>query len=229
MKRFNSFIFSIISILFVLNACSDENNNSTNPDKEQFTSLSSPYLVCANRNPGGVGFDFVYMNDEGGANNMDSLSVMDFAYDVKIRTIKGEKPDGSLGGMPYFKLSESTSAVNFSEIDNEYTGYSKFLELTLDDISDVIFNKDDASFDLSKLEKGSSGSYLISDIQKEYKKLVIGDKWRSSANNDIENDEIIWVIKTNEGLYVKLIVTDFPANPAPTATGYIAIEWELMK
>ncbi|PIE88628.1 MAG: hypothetical protein CSA04_00885, partial [Bacteroidetes bacterium] len=58
--------------------------------------------------------------------------------------------------------------------------------------------------------------------------LVIGCKWKVPANNNVEGDEPVWIIKTREGKIVKFIVTDFPANPAPTPRGYVAIEWDFL-
>jgi hypothetical protein len=69
----------------------------------------------------------------------------------------------------------------------------------------------------------------MQDLLQEYNKLVIGQKWKEAANNDIADDEPIWIIKTEEGRSVKFIVTDFPADPAPTSTGYIAVEWNFVE
>jgi hypothetical protein len=65
----------------------------------------------------------------------------------------------------------------------------------------------------------------MNDLLLEYARLIIGQKWKEAANNDVADDEPIWIIETEEGRIVKFIVTDFPANPAPTSTGYISIEW----
>ncbi len=71
-------------LAFTLIGCSDDDNNPvSNKSSEIFVSLSSPYLICASRNPGGVGFDFEYNDKAGGANNMDSLTVSDFDFDIK--------------------------------------------------------------------------------------------------------------------------------------------------
>jgi len=213
--------------LFIL-SCSDDDNGSVIGTENNFKSLTSPYLICAGRNPGGVGFDFLYKNNKGGANNMDKLTVNDFKYDILIRTVKGEKPDGSLGGAPYIKLSENVTAINYSQIDTVCKGYNGFKNLTKINIKNYTAKTDQAGFNLSGLKQGSSGKPLMKDLQKEYSKLVIGQKWKFAAHNNIANDEAVWVIKTKEGRIVKFIVTDFPASPAPTATGYIAIEWDFV-
>lgn len=223
-------IFSIVLVgLFIfLTACDNDDNKIAGPEGPQFQSLSSPYLICASRNPGGVGFDFEYAGEKGGANNLDSLSVSDFTYDAKIITIKAEKPDGTLGGMPYFALATTTEAVNYSSVDTTCKGLAAFQNLTKDNIKAVTFSPDDTSFDLSNLETGTTGKPLMGKVQAEYKKLVIGEKWKAAAKNNVVDDELVWIIKTPGGRQVKLIVTDFPADPAPTATGYIALEWDFL-
>ncbi|MBI9055766.1 MAG: hypothetical protein JEY96_18235 [Bacteroidales bacterium] len=209
-------------------ACDDDDDDNNNDNTEQFTSLCSPYLVCANRNPGGVGFDFEYNDEKGGANYVDSLSVSDFTYDIKVKTIKAEKTDRDLAGMPYFTLANNVEAVNYSAIDPTCVGYTTFQNLTNADLLAFDFETDDASFDLSTLTVGETGKPLQSEVTDEFKKLVIGMTWKTTANNDVADDELIWVIKTPEGRWVKLIVTDFPAASAPTETGYIVVDWDFL-
>lgn len=69
----------------------------------------------------------------------------------------------------------------------------------------------------------------MKELAKEYKKLVIGQTWREPANNNIADDEPIWIIQTKEGRLVKFIVPKFPAKPAPTPTGYIEIVWDFVE
>ena len=66
------YFWSILVLCFVvfLMSCSDDDDNNPVDSPGGFSSLSSPYLVCANRNPGGVGFDFVYNDNNGGSNNL---------------------------------------------------------------------------------------------------------------------------------------------------------------
>lgn len=213
-------------LFFTFTSCKKDDSNNDN--QEQLKSIESPYLICAGRNPGGVGFDFEYNGKKGGANNLDLLSVSDFKYDIKIHVIKAEKPDGSLGGMPYIALAANAKAVNYSTVDPACKGYTAYKNLTKDNLQTFSFKSDDTSFNLSNLTAGTTGKPLMSKVKAEYNKLVIGDKWKTSAKNDIANDELVWIIKTLEGRLVKLIVTDFPANPAPTATGYVALEWDFV-
>ncbi len=233
MKTLKNLTFVIITLTIgtvLFTSCEKETEEEpTPPVKKEFVSLKSPYLICAGRNPGGVGFDFEYKGLKGGANNFDSLSVADFEYDLRIKTIKGEKPDGSLGGAPYIKLASTAKAVNYSSIDTLCKGIDAFNNLKMSNIKDYVLQADDPSFNVSSVPTGTTGNPLMLKLMKEYKKLVIGQKWKKPAFNNIENDEPIWIIETTEGRLVKFIVTDFPANPAPTATGYIAIEWDFVE
>ena len=228
MNTYKYILIILTGLFFTFTSCEKDDDNNNNDNQEQFQSLNSPYLICANRNPGGVGFDFVYNGETGGANNLDSLTVSDFAYDIKTRTIKAEKPDGSLGGMPYIALAADVEAVNYSAIDPTCIGYTAYQNLTNSDLQTISFESDDTSFDLSSLATGTTGQPLMSEAQAEYQKLVIGDRWKAAAKNDIADDEPVWIIKTIEGRWVKLIVMDFPADPAPTATGYVALEWDFV-
>ena len=222
------FLMIIFSIFLIPISCTKDEDNPVSPESEQFVSKTSPYLICGNRNPGGIGFDFEYHGEKGGVNYIDSLSVSDFDYDIKVRTIKAEKSDGTLCGMPFFKLAEGVTAVNYSEIDSTCTGYDSFVNLAVTNPEDIPFESDDTSYDLSVLTAGSSGKPLQQDVKNEFKKLVIADKWKPSANNDTEGDELVWLVKSKEGRHIKMIALDFPADPAPTATGYIAIDWEFI-
>lgn len=222
-------IIALGMILITTTSCEKDDDDNINDNQAQFKSLSSPYLICAGRNPGGVGFDFEYNGETGGANNIDSLTVSDFQYDMKTLTIKAEKPDGSLGGMPYIALAINTEAINYSSVDPTCKGYTNFQNLTKDNLQQFVFQIDDSEFDLSNLETGSTGKPLMSATKNEFLKLVIGDKWKKAANNNISDDEPVWIIKTVDDCWVKMIVTDFPADPAPTATGYVGLKWEFLK
>jgi len=215
----------------------DENEKQTKQKevKETFTSLESPYLICAGRNPGGVAFDFIYKGNKGGSNNVDDIKMKELNPDMVVKTVKGQKSETnkSLGGMPSIRLSSKAKGLNYSAQDSKFIGYKSYLKIIkISDIKldETKFKSDDSSFDLTKLKKGSSGKSLISDIAKEYKKLVIGNKWLKSAHNTIEGDEPIWIIKTSEGKYVKMIVKRFPAIINGKATnGYISLEWSILE
>lgn len=228
-KSFHVLFFLIFAFgSFLFQSCSkDESDDQA--QSSQFVSLDNPYLICANRNPGGVGFDFEYAGQDGGANNMDNPSVDDFDYDLKIRTIKAEKPDGTLAGAPFIQLHESVMAVNYSDICPSCKGADAFENLNASNIQSYSLITDDSSFDLTSVSTGTTGSPLVQNLNQEFKKLVVGQIWKEAANNDVADDEPVWLIKTREGKIVKFIVTQFPANPAPTSTGYITILWNFVE
>lgn len=230
MKRFDLTLNILLSLLMLTAISCDDDNDNNNSDNDiiEFTSLGTPYLVCANRNPGGVGFDFEYNGEKGGANSMDSLSVDDFEYDLKIRTIKGEKSDGTQSGAPFIVLGHGAEAVNYSKIDTSCVGITQFNALTTANVKSYTLASDNASFNIASLTTGTTGSPLLTELQVEYKKLVLGESWKATAKNAISEDELVWIMKTQEGQLVKFIVTEFPAKGAPTSTGYVSIEWTFL-
>lgn len=232
MKTLKNSVFAIVALAFwgiLFTSCKKDVVNEATTEPGQFVSLENPYLICANRNPGGVGFDFEYNGKKGGANYMDSLTVPDFEYDLKIRTIKVEKPDGSLGGAPFIQLYETAKAVNYSTVDTTCKGYSDFQNLTSSNIQNYTLQSDDTSFNLANVPVGTTGRPLMQALNQELNKLVIGQRWKDAAGNTIADDEPIWIIQTREGKIVKFIVTQMPANPAPTPTGYVRIEWDFVQ
>ncbi len=230
MNQFKKLFWALALVSLCFTACSDDDDDDPEPQPtpSTFTSLESPYLICASRNPGGVGFDFFYDGKAGGANNMDSLTVTDFKADMVIRTIKGEKADSTLAGMPFIQMFNGAKAINYSGVDTACKGLDKYNALSISDLAALDYQVDEASFTLGGLETGSTGKPLVSALNAQYGKLVIGDKWKSPAKNEIDGDEPIWVFQLTDGVYVKMIVADFPAKPAPTATGYVDIKWEII-
>ena len=232
MKTLKSSIFVFVALAFwgvLFTSCEKDEPDDPTPTISQFVSLENPYLICANRNPGGVGFDFEYKGEKGGGNNMDSLTVSDFECDLKIRTIKVEKPDGSLGGAPFIQLYETVKAVNYSSVDTTCKGYSDFQNLTSSNIQNYTLQSDNSSFNLASVSVGTTGSPLMQDLNQELNKLVIVQRWKDADGNTIADDEPIWIIQTREGKIVKFIITQMPASPAPTTTGYISIEWDFVE
>jgi hypothetical protein len=224
-------LLSVLAMAAVVHiGCDEDDGAPSGPSGSSFTSLESPYLICAGRNPGGVGFDFEYQGEEGGADNLDALQVADFDWDLKVITTKGEKPGGDHQGMPRIQLAADAEAVNYSAVDPSCKGVTRFNDLTAGDIGSPTYQSDDPSFDPSGLPVGGTlGLPTVEAMQQEYQKLVIGDKWKGPAKNDVAEDELIWIVKTSEGRLVKLIVDDFPAADAPTPTGYISLIWGFLE
>ncbi len=231
MKK-NSFLtnatFAFMFIMVLFSACNKDDNNNANTNTG-LKALSTQYLICANRNPGGVGFDFEYDGKTGGANNIDSLSVTGFTEDIIVKTIKADN-NGTAGAINFIALHNGAQAVNYSIIDTNCVGLNCFKQLSYDVVltKKISFTADDNSFNLTGLATGTSGAPLLTEVSTQIKKLVIGNKWLTTAKNDIANDEIIWIIKTAEDRWVKFIVFEFPASNAPTANGYVNIDWAFL-
>lgn len=238
MKKITFPVYALFALLMLATVSCENDDDDNNPAvKYKFESLETPYLVCAGRNPGGIGFDFEYDGDKGGAFNIDDETASEnLKYDLKIRTIKGEKGDGSLGGAPFVQLHNDVQAVNYSAVDATCTGITKFNALTSTGLKNYTLANDDASFDVSNVTTGETGAPLMGKLQTEYAKLVIGEAWKAAAKNDKADDEPIWIVKTREGRLIKLIVTDFPADPAAypnhdpavTATGFVDVIWDYL-
>jgi hypothetical protein len=235
-------ILSLIAAMAIAIAgCGDDDDKTPTGPISQVESLESPFLICGSRNPGGVGFDFVSARD-GVAYNMDELP--DLEYDLLVRTIKVERPDGNVGGAPYADLYGDTegpvdaakafNASSLGSIETGDAGYDALTAVTAEITAGLAH--DAAGFNLSGVSKGDTGFPLYAgagNAAAQYKKLVIGEAWKKPAKNPAEGprpngDEQVWVIRTREGQHVKLMFWDFPAQGAPTATGYVAIKWALL-
>ena len=106
--NFKTLFYGLIILIGIsLASCSDDSSTAptTAGGGNNFEGLESPYLICAGRNPGGIGFDFEYKSAVGGAYNIDANEIADLAADMIIKTVKSEKPDGTLCGMPYIALN----------------------------------------------------------------------------------------------------------------------------
>jgi hypothetical protein len=69
--RKSPFSILVVGLLWTVlfTSCEKEENDDPENKEDQFVSLTSPYLICASRNPGAVGFNFEYRVDKGGTNN----------------------------------------------------------------------------------------------------------------------------------------------------------------
>jgi len=104
-----------------------------------------------------VGFDFSYNDSEGEANYLNSTSVDDFDEDLYIGTVKGENADRTLSGVPYIKLMDGATAVNYSLVDTSCTVITAFKALTANDLLDYTSEAEDTDINLSNLRTGYTG------------------------------------------------------------------------
>ncbi|MBN2039794.1 MAG: hypothetical protein JW864_07120 [Spirochaetes bacterium] len=233
-------IIFILSPLFTGCFSDDDNSDSTNKIAE----AESPYLICVNRNPGGVGIDL----DSGKAYNIDDNA--DFDWDIRVKTYKGVKNDGNgnpiMAGSPFIKMKGTavTAAVWAT------TGKSNYDAITFSDIASLVYESDDEAeldigsvdtiqdgeFTETQLESGSAavGDYYYAwsgknGLKQEYSKMTIGETWKSFSANTDDTDDKIYIVKSDEGNYFKVMVPDFGPNSDIGESGYIDIIWESLE
>lgn len=221
-----------LSVLCV--SCSENNEEEVIHSKEVVVpsskvvfTASNPYLVCAGRNPAGIGFDFIYQKQKGGALEMALLEdemYQEVDVDMVIRTIKAEK-DGKPMGCPFIQLFHGAKALKYSE----KSGIQAYKTLSKICIEPSQFGMDQEGFDVNRISVNASGFRDYALVRKQFNKLVIGDYWKMSLFNSINDDEPIWIIQTRDNKYVKMLVFEFPCKNAPTKTGYCSIEWDLIE
>ncbi len=231
-------VFSLLLAAIVLPlmflGCSDDDDND---NETSYNWLTSPYLICAARNPGGVVFDFVLNGEKGGAVNLDEYP--DFDWDLLVKVFKCENIEGEVKGFPFADLHgdvdvlDAALGIDASSLDDIGTGNEGYNAVTY--VSSDILNglaADEAGFDPDSVPAGETGYPLYSGpdgMKAQYDKLVIGEKWKATAKTgDLSGpsgDEKVWVIETKEGRHVKLMFEAFPANGEK---GYVAIKWDLI-
>lgn len=228
-------MFGIVLTLSVLCvSCSETNDDEVinqkevvTPDSKVVFTAANPYLVCAGRNPAGIGFDFSYQSQKGGALEMALLEdemYQNVQVDMVIRTIKAEK-DGKPMGCPFIQLFHGATALEYSETSG-IEAYNTLSTVALDPSS---FELDKVGFDVNSIAVSASGFRNYALVRQQFNKLVVGDRWKISLFNSKDADEPIWIIKTGENKYIKMIVSEFPSKNAPTKTGYCTIEWDLIE
>lgn len=196
--------------------------------------VTSPFLVCGGRNPGGVGIDL----DSGTAWNLDDNPTFD--WDVMFQTKKGVRNAGGwvLKGAPYIKLRQHLWAYEYTGgtgvtvynalTDNpgetlveetepdplDFSGVDKVLD------TDPAYAEDNSL--LGKMYYAASGK---AGLKQEYTPLVIGESWKGAAGNTNDDDDKIYIIESDQGTLFKFIVTNFGPNSDLGEPGYAEIEW----
>jgi|GEM_PF-4356498 len=213
MKSKNLFLAGIIFLLGVsfftgCDADSDDSVDSTGITGRIYD--MSPAVV-----PDGVGVDLETESDY----SLDSTSIPStWHYDIKIQTVKGLKPDGvTMKGAPHIKLYKTDGkAYKYG-----YTGKDEYLDITSDDIDTSLFASD--------LVEENDYSSCMDDTYTtkiNYNKLIAYYQANLLTNDSSEwlpstwvvgEDEVIYIIKTEEGNYYKLIVLGM--GPESTGSG----------
>lgn len=224
--------------LITISGCEEDDDSTLNAEEQ-----TSPYLICANRNPGGVGIDL----DSGKAYSIDDYE--DYSWDLHVKTYKGVmESSGSpaIAGCPFIKLKDTTvSAYVYTA-----TGKTAYESITLADVTDLGYSADTiTSIALDSVDTVQSGEFTESEmsngnfavgnyyyaytgktgLKAQYKKLTVGETWKSVAANTDHGDDKIYIIKSDEGDYFKLIVTDFGSKSDIGESGYISIDYEKLQ
>ncbi|HOO71520.1 MAG TPA: hypothetical protein PK926_07140 [Spirochaetota bacterium] len=254
MKKNLLLLLSAFALLMVP-GCDD----SSDDDSSKVSPVESPYLICVNRNPGGVGFDF----DSGIAYNLDENPDMD--WDLRIMTHKGHKDaNPRLGhkGRPVIDLAGTSSggASGYRHGNSvDETAYGAF---GLSDVVDSSFAFDPVDgYDISNVEtitydhsdgNGSETGYVYagtfnstdydSDAESDNTLREVYNASFALANYGTNGGFEYWwsggsfatplyVIKTDQETVVKFWLEEFPASGSdvPTTSGYIRIRWEVLE
>ncbi len=217
----------------VMTGCYDD---SSGDDDASVGPVTSPFLVCGGRNPGGVGIDL----DSGTAWNLDDNPTFD--WDVMFQTKKGVRNAGGwvLKGAPYIKLRQTVVEAYM----HDETGVAEYDAITSDpltgtfapdteadpldfsgvdkvEVGDDAYNADDSL--LGKMYYAATGK---AGLKQEYTPLVIGESWKSAATNTDDTDDKIYIIESDQGTLFKFIVTNFGPSSDLGESGYAEIEWE---
>ncbi len=245
----------IMSLAIVLAACAGAMSlagcfwDDSDDDDPSAQEVTSPFLICANRNPGGVGIDL----DSGKAYNIDDYPGFD--WDIRIKTMKGAQVTAakalSLVGGPYIKLRESVvSAVKWST-----AGSSNYDAITLSayNASGLSPIAGIAEIDLSTVDTVLEGEFTTSELsaagvaignyyynssysglsktglKQKYATLVMGEAWKSAAANTSHTDDYIYIVRSSGGSYYKLMFTDIGENSDIAQSGYIKVVWRKLE
>lgn len=225
-KIFSLGLFVLIGMVSMMScAPTDEAPKETN---STVSPVTSPYLICANRNPGGIVFDFVVGGNTGAAYNADQTNSVE--WDLRVQVYKGVTNDGgTLMGKPFVKLYSTTVlASNVATVTNTNTTSYAGITAVTTELTNTLVADTLATFDLSAVSNDNSGNLYYntsSGLKTYYDQMVIGENWKSPVSK--QEKMCIYVIKTREGRHVKLIIKTFGKNSS-VGSGYIAIDWALI-
>ena len=247
MKK-NLLVFSVFALL-MLPGCDDSGDDS---NSIVVLPVDSPYLICVNRNPGGVGFDF----DSGVAYNLDENPYMD--WDLRIKTHKGHKdanPRSGYKGRPVIDLAggapDGVSGYLHanSVVESDYTDFAltdvvdaNFVFDPVDDydistVAVITYNHGDGdqtgyvyagTFNSTDYDDPTTDHNTLREVYKDSFALANGsgfEYWWSGGSFATP----LYVIKTDQGTVVKFWLEEFPATNAATSSGYINIRWEVLE
>ena len=225
-KLFVMFLaFSIIG----MSGCSDDDDNGEG-NGSVVDPVTNPYKVCAGEVPAGVGIDL----DSGTAYDLDAKPD-DFTWDIRIKVFKADYVDSPNGensqeakGAPHIKLQGTTLKAYI----HDGTGETVYTNITSTSVVPGDLVADDVGeLDLSGVLKDPNGYPYYkggSGLNKYYDdNLVIGNDWKLSPDWGI-GDEPVYIIETDEGKYVKLMVKGMGAKGSNPGQKFIDVTFELL-
>ncbi len=221
-----SLITVALSAMFFLSGCDDSSSD------ESSESIKKKYLICAGRNPGGVGINL----DSGESKDFDNDATFD--WDVKIRTFKGKDTTAGapkpFGGRPYialrgmgavkaYKYAEAGQTA-FDGLSNSDVVEASFAGDTIDDVDkDIVPRVQHNGADVLLYNDGNPGN---DDLKEQYGELVIGERFKQGAMDTNHDNDPIYIIKTDKGANFKVIINNFGPNSSLGESGYIELTYE---
>ncbi len=209
-----TFVLLLITMSIFVGCSDDDNNDST----IEGLTTTSPYLICAGRNPGGVQFDFVINGVRGMVFNADVAATVssNVAWDLRIQTYKGVAHEGDApAGRPFFKLySTIAQGIYITNVDSSdaTNTYNDIMAVTTD-LTNGIAVDTLAVFDVSSISKDTNGNLFYSGVgglKESYDQMIFGETWKNPVSS--QGKMAIFVIKTREGRHVKLMIQSFGAG-----------------
>ncbi len=213
-------------------------------DSSKVEELKSPYLICAKRNPGGVGIDL----DTGEAFNLDDAPDMD--WDIKLKVYKGwdkvtnpTAPPTKNFARPYIALRGKSGGAKVVEAatfgstgQTAYDGIQKSAVTSLAYGADTIDDVDKSKVTKEKKEIAgntevfyiykTSESSATDTLKYQYDQLQIGEKFKKNCVDKDHTNDPIYIIKTDKGNYFKVIIQNFGPKSDLKEKGKIALEYK---
>jgi hypothetical protein len=190
----------IIGLCGIMNSGCDS-TESDDPRASAGDDKSRIYVVSPAVSPEGVGVDL----ETDSSYSLDSTAIpIGWAYDIRLKTIKGVTASGTSKGCPHIKLYKTiTTAYQYA-----LTGKSAYNAITQFNVQEAQLAADAVEEIDDTAVTNTNGKYDYTLLMQYYENNLVtknSENWRPSTWT-IGEDEVIFIIKTEEGNYFKLIV-----------------------
>lgn len=179
----------------------DSDDESTTEETEEAETFpeSKTCVVSPATSPYGVGIDF----ESGTIYTLTSDSDT-FAYDVKMKTIKGLTDEGNKKGAPYIKLyKQLATAYKYS-----LTGKTNFVAIKTASVDTTLFKSDSVDEIADSEVTNTSGKYVYNSLISYYQANFVtkdSSNWLPSEWT-VGEDEAIFIIKTTDSHMYKFTI-----------------------